>query len=60
MLARKIKSLKKQVVLLTWNFADSSSTAPALREEVTYHIDLNAQLKQNPELINKITVAASA
>ena len=59
MLARKIKSLKKQVVLLTWNFADSSSTAPALREEVTYHIDLNAQLKQNPELINKIAVAAS-
>lgn len=60
MLARKIKSLKKQVVLLTWNFADSSSTAPALKEEVTYHIDLNAQLKQNPELINKIAVAAGA
>ena len=59
MLARKIKSLKKPVVLVTWNFAEKDSTAPALREEVTFHIDLNAQLKATPELINKISQAAS-
>ena len=33
MLARKIKALKKQVVLLTWNFAEPDSTSPALKEE---------------------------
>lgn len=59
MLARKIKSLKKQVVLVTWNFSENNSTSPALKEEVTYHIDLNHMLKQSPELKNKITLAAS-
>lgn len=60
MLARKIKSLKKHVVLLTWNFAEKTSTSPALKDEVTYHIDLNAQIEQDPSISNKITVAASA
>lgn len=60
MLARKIKSLKKQVVLLTWNFADKTSTSPALKDEVTFHIDLNDQIGKDPSILSKITVAASA
>ena len=50
MLARKIKALKKQVVLLTWNFDEHDSTSPALKEEVTFHIDLNKMTSENPEL----------
>lgn len=59
MLARKIKALKKQVVLVTWNFADNNSTSPALKEEVTYHINLNQCIKDNPQLKNQITKSAS-
>ena len=58
MLARKIKALKKQVVLLTWNFDESDSTSPALREEVTFHIDLNKITAANPELKQHICQAA--
>ena len=54
MLARKIKALKKQVVLLTWNFATPDSTSPALKEECTFHIDL-AQLSQHNGFRNKLT-----
>ena len=59
MLARKIKSLKKQVVLLTWNFNDSNSTSPALREEITFHINLNKIVENNPELKNHICQSTS-
>ena len=59
MLARKIKSLKKQVILLTWNFDETNSTAPALKEEVTWHIDLNKAVTENPELKKSICQASS-
>ena len=59
MLARKIKALKKQVVLLTWNFDENDSTSPALKEEVTFHIDLNKITAANPELKQHICQAAS-
>ena len=54
MLARKIKALKKQVVLLTWNFTDPDSTSPALKEECTFHIDL-AELAKAYDFRNKLT-----
>ena len=59
MLARKIKSLKKQVVLVTWNFAENNSTAPALKEEVTCHINLNQLIAANPEIKQRITQSSS-
>lgn len=59
MLVRKIKALKKQVILLTWNFDDKDSTAPALKEEVTYHMDLNKLTAANLELKQHICQAAS-
>lgn len=55
MLSRKIKALKKQVVLLTWNFSRNDSTSPALRAEVTYHIDINKLISQDPQVKNRIT-----
>ena len=55
MLARKIKSLKKQVVLLTWNFATSDSTSPALKAECTFHIDLSELVAQAPLLAEILT-----
>lgn len=60
MLARKIKSLKKQVILLTWNFDETNSTAPALKEEATWHIDLDKVVTENRELKNFICQAASS
>lgn len=59
MLARKIKALKKQVVLLTWNFDENDSTSPALKEEVTFHIDLKKITAASPELKQHICSAAS-
>ena len=54
MLARKIKALKKQVVLVTWNMAEKDSTSPALKEEVTMHIDLDEIAKEDASLLGKI------
>lgn len=54
MLARKIKALKKQVVLVTWNMAERDSTSPALKEEVTMHIDLDEVAKEDVSLLGKI------
>ncbi len=54
MLARKIKALKKQVDLVTWNMAEKDSTSPALKEEVTMHIDLDEIYKEDKDLLDKI------
>lgn len=53
MLARKIKALKKQVVLLTWD-VDRQATSPALKEEVTMHIDLDEIAKEDASLLGRI------
>lgn len=57
MLARKIKALKKQVVLLTWNFDKNNSISPALKEEMTFHIDLTKIIADNPEIKRHICQA---
>lgn len=54
MLARKIKALKKQVVLVTWNMEERDSTSPALKEEVTMHIDLDRIAKEDVSLLDRI------
>ena len=59
MLARKIKSLKKPVVLVTWHFGDTNATAKVLKEEVTYHININERIKDNSKLAETLTQAAS-
>ena len=59
MLARKIKSLKKPAILLSWHYDDQNPTAKALKDEITYHIDINSLLKADPDLSNFIIEAAS-
>ena len=59
MLARKIKSLKIPAILLSWYYDDQDPTAKALKEEISYHININACLKADPTLANKIIEAAS-
>lgn len=57
MLARKLKALKKHVVLLTWQYDERDSTSKALKEEATYHLDINEQLAASPRLKDSICEA---
>ena len=50
MLARKIKSLKIPVFLLTWHYDQQDSTAKALKEEITFQININKLLDADPGL----------
>lgn len=59
MLARKIKSLKKPAILLSWHYDAQDPTAKALKEEINYYIDINSLLKADPKLSNYIIEAAS-
>ena len=59
MLARKIKSLKKPAILLSWHYDQQNPTAKALKEEISYHIDINSLLKADPTLPGRIIEAAS-
>lgn len=59
MLARKIKSLKKPAILLSWHYDQQNPTAKALKEEISYHIDINSLLKTDPTLPGRIIEAAS-
>ena len=59
MLARKIKSLKKPAILLSWHYDAQNPTAKALRDEISYHIDINSLLKADSSLSNYIIEAAS-
>ena len=54
MLARKIKSLKIPVFLLTWHYDQQDSTAKALKEEITFQININKLLDANPGLKDTI------
>lgn len=59
MLARKIKSLKKPAILLSWHYDQQNPTAKALKEEISYHIDINSLLKADPTSPGRIIEAAS-
>ena len=60
MLARKIKSLKKPAILLSWHYDETDSTAKALKEEISYQININSLFRTDPSLKNSITEAASS
>ena len=59
MLARKIKALKKQVILVTWDLGPKTATASALKDEVTLLIDLKQRTADNPGLKEHICSATS-
>lgn len=54
MLAKKLKALKTDVILLTWDLSDESSTARLLREEACTHIELGKLLEADKDLLKKI------
>lgn len=60
MLARKLKSLKIPAILLSWHYDEQDSTAKALKEEISFQININSLLKADPSLINMITESASS
>lgn len=59
MLARKIKSLKKPAILLSWHYDEQDPTARDLRDEISFQININSLLQTNPGLFNIITESAS-
>lgn len=64
MLARKIKSLKKPAILLSWHYDDLDPTAKDLKEEISFQININALLDNplvnaNNAFLKLITEAAS-
>lgn len=58
MLARKLKALKKHVILMTWDPANTNSTSPFLREEVCTHIDLGVLTRTDSSLMQRLTMKA--
>ena len=54
MLVKKLKALKIHVILLTWDVLERSSTAKLLREEACTHIELNNEISDDKELLNKL------
>lgn len=56
MLARKLKSLKTHVILLTWDPANTASTSRFLKEEVCTHIDMNKLISADSTLLQSLTL----
>ena len=56
--ASKLRALKTQVILLTWDPDNSGSTSRFLREEVCTHIDLNKLTANDATLLQKISRTA--
>lgn len=56
MLARKLKALKTQVILLTWDPANTGSTSRFLSEEVCVHIDLGKMTATNREIAERLII----
>ena len=51
MLAKKLKALKVNVILLTWNLGKTASTSPKLKEEVCHHIELKDECIADAQLL---------
>lgn len=58
MLIRKLKALKINVLLLTWNVSENNttSTAKLLKEEACVHMELSSLVAKNPQLFNELCV----
>ena len=54
MLIRKLKALKTDAILLTWDVTSNSSTSKLLREEACTHIEISKLVEENKDLIKKI------
>ncbi len=56
MLVRKLKALKINVILLTWNASSNSttSTSKLLKEEACIHLELSNLVGENPSLFKEL------
>lgn len=56
MLVKKLKTLKINVLLLTWDVSaeKNTSTAKLLRDEVCIHLEINKLIIDNPALLNQL------
>ncbi len=59
MLARKLKSLKIPPILLSWYYDEQDATAKALKEEISFQMNINSLMKADETLKGFITEAAS-
>ncbi len=57
MLVRKLKALKINVILLTWNVSTNrtTSTSRLLREEAATNIELSTLTAEDPELLKRLS-----
>ncbi len=58
MLIRKLKALKINVILLTWNASsnNTTSTARLLKEEACIHLELSNLVAKNPSLFGELCI----
>lgn len=56
MLVKKLKTLKINVLLLTWDVSSdkNTSTAKLLRDEACIHLEINKLIIDNPALLNQL------
>ncbi len=56
MLVRKLKALKTNVILLTWNAStdNTTSTSKLLKEEACIHLELSNLVGENPSLFKEL------
>ena len=54
MLVKKLKALKTDVILLTWDVTSDSSTSKLLREEACTHIEISKLVEEDKDLLKKI------
>lgn len=56
MLVKKLKTLKINVLLLTWDVSSdkNTSTAKLLRDEAYIHLEINKLIIDNPALLNQL------
>lgn len=56
MLIKKLKALKINVLLLTWNVSENNttSTSKLLKEEACMHVELSSLVAENPELFKTL------
>ncbi len=54
MLIKKLKAMKINVLLLTWNVGPQSSTSPFLKDEATHHVELSNECIQDGNILNML------
>lgn len=56
MLLKKLKALKIETVLLTWDVQENSSTSKLLKDEAGIHLEINRLVAADNTLLNKLCI----